>query len=94
MKVRLFAAALAVGLVGGIGTGFAGEGIPAIPAQPLTASAARGVVGQNYPAFGGEHRPVVSNRLASVVGQNYPTFDHPAQSASRYAATQVGRVTG
>lgn len=94
MRNLMIAATLAIATIAGAGTAMAGEGIPALPAQPLVSATAPSVAGQAYPTFGSRHRPVVSDQFTAVTGgQNYPTFAAPHQT-SRLASSQIGRVNG
>lgn len=94
MKITTVAAMVAAATLAGVGTSFADVGVPVLPARPLVAVSAPGIVGQTYPAFAVQHRPVVSERFATrTTGQRVATFVTPRQSSTtRFAQAQVGRV--
>lgn len=87
-------AALAMAATTSIGIALADQGIPNVPARPVISMTAPGVAGEGYPLFGGQTRPVVSERSASNAGyQSYPDFIVPS-SNERLGAAQLGRVQG
>jgi len=87
-------AAFAVAATTSIGIALADQGIPSLPPQPLVSMTTQGVVGEAYPTFAGQIRPVVSERSASNAGyQSYPNFAVPSTS-ERVGLAQLGQVQG